>query len=39
LGALVAHPMKMEIIDFVWKREIIDYVLEQIIDLIAKRST
>jgi hypothetical protein len=30
--------MKMEIIDFAWKREIIDYVVEQIIDFIVKRS-
>jgi hypothetical protein len=27
-GALVVHRMKMEIIDFAWKREIIDYILE-----------
>jgi hypothetical protein len=31
--------MKMEIIDFAWKRETINYVLEQIIDFIIKRST
>jgi hypothetical protein len=28
--------MKMEIIDFTWKREIIDYVVEKIIGLLSK---
>jgi hypothetical protein len=32
-----SRPMKMESIDFDWRRKIIDYVLEQIIDFIVKK--